>query len=357
MLKRRLVLPSLFLLLSGVVLLGAALLGAEAQAQTEARQAGQRDGALYLVPQAGGARVELAGGHALDLTLPERADLQALAAVGEGWLAAGTRIDRQGRRQLLILTGDRGGFETLAPPPGPRQAVRDQPVPLVTGGRLAGLAWLEGDDPRTLSVLAASWDGERWGEVERVAAGGRAGEAGGSQLALTGAVLADGSWLLAWSRFDGEDDEIVWSARKAGRWSAQARVSADNRVPDVLPALAALGNGAVLAWSRYDGNDYRLMLARLDGKAARDERVVGEAGSLDATFAAGGGGPFLLYKATRPAGWSLLALDDAGQIKARGLVEGAERSRPVVVVEPDGTPRLRWPDSQQEAAVRLRQVP
>jgi hypothetical protein len=127
-------------------------------------------------------------------------------------------------------------------------------------------------------------------------------------------------------------------------------------VPDVLPALGAVGNGAVLAWSRYDGNDYRLMLARLDGKRVRDERPVGEAGSLDATFAPEAEGSLLLYKSTRPAGWSVLELDRAGRITARGLVETAERSRPLLVAGA-GAPRLRWASGGGETAVPLRQAP
>lgn len=337
-----------FLFASSLLLLPALT----AQAQIEVRQAGQPDAAVYLVPRAGGARIELSAGQHVDIQLPERSDLLALAALEGGWLAAGTHLDLDGQRKLLLWTGERASAEPFAPPPGQRGAVRDQPVPLVAGGHLLGLAWLEGSDSRSLAVYAAAWTGSSWGVAERVAAPGP-----GSQLALTGAVLEDGSWALAWSRFDGMDDEIFWTARQGGRWAAPARVSADNQVPDVLPALAAVGSGAVLAWSRYDGNDYRLVLARIEGGAVRGERMVGEAGSLDATFVAGAGSTRLLYKSTAPNGWAVLELDRAGRITSRGLVETAERSRPVLVGEPGNLPRLRWPGREQEASMRLRQVP
>src|SRR5690606_27472122 len=93
-------------------------------------------------------------------------------------------------------------------------------------------------------------------EPERVAAPGP-----GSQLALSGAVLRDGSTMLVWSRFDGEDDEIFWSRHDGRRWSAPARLAHDNRVPDVTPVVAPLGDGAVVAWSRFGQGTYHLTTA------------------------------------------------------------------------------------------------
>ena len=113
----------------------------------------------------------------------------------------------------------------------------------------------------------------------------------------------------------------------------------------------------MLAWSRYDGNDYRLVLARLDGRSVRDERMVGEAGSLDATFTTGAEGPLLLYKATRPSGWSVLELDRAGRIKARGIVETPERSRPLLVRGRRRPHACGGRQRGEETTVRLRQAP
>ncbi len=136
----------------------------------------------------------------------------------------------------------------LPAPPGQVGVDRRSPVLLVRKETLLGIAWLEGDTASSLSVRAAAWDGDAWQDVETVSAPGP-----GSQTGLTGTVLADGSWLLAWSAVDGEDDEIVWSRRAGDRWTPVRPVSENNHVPDVTPVLTAAGTGALLAWSRYDG--------------------------------------------------------------------------------------------------------
>ena len=173
-------------------------------------------------------------------------------------MAAGSAPDASGGRRLFLLRGDDRASRPLARAPGQAGRQRRGPVLLVDGGRLAGLAWLEGDDDRSFSVRAALWTGQRWQAPERVSFPGP-----GSQLALTGAVLADGSWLLAWSAFDGHDDEIVWSRRAGSAWQPVKRLYPDNSVPDITPALAATADGgALIAWSRFDGHGYALRMAR-----------------------------------------------------------------------------------------------
>jgi hypothetical protein len=71
--------------------------------------------------------------------------------------------------------------------------------------------------------------------------------------------------VLVWSRFDGEDDEIMWSRLEADGWSRARRVGADDAVPDITPALGVVGGELTLAWSEWDGEAYRLRLARLEG--------------------------------------------------------------------------------------------
>ncbi|HXT50156.1 MAG TPA: hypothetical protein VN811_03885, partial [Thermoanaerobaculia bacterium] len=194
-----------------------------------------------------GARFELPLGTSVD----------AFATTRGGWLAVGSKIVTGGRELVLWSGGDGKGDGltpplplTLPAPPGRVGAVRAFPVPLLRDGELVGLAWLEGEAADRFAVRAAAWDGGEWSEPQSVAPPGP-----GSQLALTGTVLADGSWLLAWSAFDGEDDEVVWSLRRGnGRWSAPAPVAAGNAVPDVTPTVRADGDGALLAWTRYDGN-------------------------------------------------------------------------------------------------------
>jgi hypothetical protein len=121
-------------------------------------------------------------------------------------------------------------------------------VPLVEGSELGGLVWLEGSPAGGMGVRAAAWEDGRWAQADWIARPGK-----GSQTGLAGVVLRDGSWLVVWSAFDGQDDEIV-SARRAGDgWQAPRRVVADNRVPDITPALAVTNQGAIAAWSRFDG--------------------------------------------------------------------------------------------------------
>jgi hypothetical protein len=228
-------------------------------------------------------------------------EVTALAEVREGRLAAGTRRENGGT-ELALFAEVAGRISSLPAPGGRTGKLRHDPQLLVANGELAGLAWLEGRDLRSLAVRFARWDGEGWERPRTVAAPGP-----GSQLALAAARLADGSWLLAWSRYDGGDDEVVWS-RSADpdgvSWSPPRRLAADNAVPDVTPALAAApGGGAVAAWSRYDGEDYRVVTARFDGRRWSAPRVVGPAGSLEPSWErAASGEPALVVRTVLPRG-------------------------------------------------------
>jgi hypothetical protein len=201
-------------------------------------------------------------------------------------------------------------------------------------------------------VRAAAWTGTRWQAPERVSFPGP-----GSQLALTGAVLTDGSWLLAWSAFDGQDDEIVWSRRAAGAWQPVKRLYPDNSVPDITPALAATADGgALIAWSRFDGHAYQLRMARFD--RAGDGRWTGEhaaapSGSLYPAFV---GGTRLLYLTAVPRAWSVLDLDAAGRVLSRASIAAdATLDRPAVSFD-GGQVRMRWPAAQRSATARLERV-
>lgn len=316
--------------------------------QDEPLQAFRDGDALTLLPVAGGARIELPVGRTLQVAFPERAEISAFAAVDGGWVAAGSAPDASGHRRLFLQRGDDRAARPLAEPPGQQGRERRGPVLLVDGGRLAAIAWLEGDDDRSLSVRAAVWTGQRWLAPERVSFPGP-----GSQLALAGAVLTDGSWLLAWSAFDGQDDEIVWALHAGGAWRPVKRASPDNPVPDITPALTATADGgALLAWSRFDGKGYALRMARFD--RAGDGRWTGEhaagaSGSLYPTFV---GGTRLLYlDAAAPRSWSLLDLDATGRVKARASV-ASTLERPVVSLD-GGQVRMRWPAQKQSAAAPL----
>jgi hypothetical protein len=326
-----------------------------AGAQDEPIQAfpnGQGNGqGLTLLPLEGAVRIELPGGRAVQVPMPARAEVSAFAAIDGGWVAAGSVPDAAGGRRLFLLRGDDRASQPLPEPPGQESRERRGPVLLVDGGRLAGLAWMEGDGDRTLSARAAAWTGQEWQPAERVSFPGP-----GSQLALTGAVLTDGSWLLAWSAFDGQDDEIVWSRRVGNVWQPVKRLHANNSVPDITPAIVAKPDGGALAaWSRYDGHGYQLRLARFDpaqGGEWRDEHAAGPSGSLYPTFV---GGPRLLYLDASPRGWSVLDLDAQGRVKARASV-ASSLDRPVVAVT-GGLVRMRWPAQKVSAAAALEKVP
>jgi hypothetical protein len=321
-------------------------------AQEEPLQAFRDGQALALVPMAGdSARLELPGGRTLRLDLPDRAEASSLAALDGGWIAAGSYPDATGGRRLFLLRGNDKAARPLPEPPGQAGVERRGPVLLVDNGRLAGLAWLEGDGGQALSVRAAAWTGKGWQPPQQVSWPGP-----GSQLALAGAVLDDGSWLLAWSAFDGEDDEIVWSRRVGDAWLPVSRLSPGNAVPDITPALTAVrGGGALIAWSRYDGHGYQLRIARFGRGEWRDERAAGPSGSLYPSFLGSADRVRLLYLNASPRAWSVLTLDGEGRMEAKASVPSS-LDRPVVTFEGNEV-RMRWPAQKREAAAPLERVP
>jgi hypothetical protein len=328
---------------------------AAAVAQEDPVQAA-REG-LVLIPQGASARLELPGGGTLSLSLPERAEVSSLAATDSGWVAAGSFPDATGRQRLFLRTGNDKSFRSLPEPPGQAASQRRGPVLLVDGGRFAGLAWLEGDDLRALSVRAAAWTGKKWQVPQVVSHPGP-----GSQLALTGAVLADGSWLLAWSAFDGTADEIVWSERVGASWLPVSRLSAPNQVPDVTPALTATtGGGALIAWSRFDGQGYQMRMARFERGAWSGEHAAGPSGSLYPAFLGTSSHPRLLYLEAATRSWSVLDMDAEGKALAKATLASPSRSlsRPVVDALPagNGSVRLRWPGEKQQGTATLERVP
>lgn len=301
------------------------------------------------------ALLELPGDRMLRLDPPSRGQIDGLAALGAGpaWIAAGSVPDDAGRH-LFFLTGDGESSRMLPAPPGQAGVDRRSPVLLVRNETLLGIAWLEGDTASSLSVRAAAWDGEAWQDVETVSTPGP-----GSQTGLTGTVLADGSWLLAWSAVDGEDDEIVWSRRTGDHWTPVRPVSENNHVPDVTPVLTATGTGALLAWSRYDGEDaggYRLRTASFDGNGWRGERPAGPVHSMYPSFVRDGDHLYLLYLSARPRSWSVLELSDSGRSLRRASALSALAERPVVG-EGAGGLRLRWPAARWEADTSWETLP
>lgn len=212
-------------------------------------------------------------------------------------------------------------------------------------GDLIGAAWLEGSDPRRLGVRFASWDGAAWGPAVVVAP-----PAAGSQLALTGTVLGDGSVLLAWSAFDGKDDEILWSRREGATWSPPRRLAADNAVPDITPALHAIqgtgsaGDDALAAWSRYQDGHYRVVVSRFDGRAWSEPRPVGPAGSVFPGFEPGPetGAARILFRTAAPRGWQAVEVDRDGRPRRSARVRAEAPDRPRLAAD-GAVLRFVWP--------------
>ena len=310
---------------------------------------------LLLPAEEGGARLQLATGERIALPVPPGSAIDTALPLETGWLAAGIRPDAEGRSEILLLTGD-GAVATELPPPGGRTApMRQQPLPLVDDGRLTGLLWLEGNDRRTFGVRFAEWTGAGWSAPRTVAAPGP-----GSQLALTAARLTDGSWLAAWSAFDGTDDEIVWSRRaKDGTWSPARRAAGGNEVPDITPTLTATRGGALLAWSRFDGAEYRVMVSRFhDGAWSRPE-IAGGPGTLYPTFEpAPRGKAWLLYRTAEPRGWALAELDANGRTLRQAAVptETPAAERPTLRAGTTGL-RFTWPGRTGERTARWEKQP
>jgi hypothetical protein len=319
-------------------LLAAASLAAPAAAASRLFVAGEGEATLQLRVDGAGLGVGSGDATQARLALPPGSDVDAFATTRRGWLAAGSVLVPGGRELALWVGGDgKSAPATMPAPPERAAAVRASPVPLLRDGELVGLAWLEGEAADRFAVRASAWDGREWSSTATVAPPGT-----GSQLALTGAVLADGSWLLAWSAYDGEDDEVVWSVRRGGRgrarWSAPRPVDAGNQVPDTTPAVRADGDGALLAWSRYDGNDYRLVLARFAGGRWEGGDWAAAAGTILPRWE----GQALTYRDAAREAWVAARLDAADRLHVEADAAGPAEPRPVVERRA-GALRLRFP--------------
>ncbi len=270
-----------------------------------------------------------------------------LSELAGGWLLAGDAEDGAGRG-LHLVRHDGSAATELPEPPGRVGLYRIQPVPLVAAGELRGLAWLEGDGPRSLAVRAATWTGGGWLPGPWVSTPGP-----GSQLALSATVLDDGSWLILWSAFDGEDDEIHWSRGDGQTFEPPRRLLDDNRVPDILPGVVAVPGGALAAWSRFDGRDYRLQLARLAGDRWLPLDWQGGRGSFAAGFLARAGRTYLLFHTVAGDSWQLLELSRSGrQVRRRAVAPDSPRPRPEVEIGRRG-PLLTWRAGGAELTVEL----
>ena len=310
------------------------------QAQTKPRviQTGSGAESIHVVDL--GGRLQITEGPgSRDLELPADTRIDALEKTATGWVAAGHYAARSGG-ELLLLQQKGGEVALLPAPPGREDRFRGTPAIFVAKGRLSGIAWLEGTSQDNLAVRAARWTGSEWGETEIVSPQGP-----GAQLALRGAILSDGSWLLVWAAVDGEDDDIWWS-RRATRvedgWSSPKRVHADNPVPDVTPAVLAVPSGALVAWSWYDGRDYRIRTARFDGVGWSEPGILEGRGATDAKLLRHTGGFSLVYRTVVPGAWHVVDFDQSARAHRRAAVTAERTDLPVLEWTTQG-PRFDWP--------------
>jgi hypothetical protein len=152
----------------------------------------------------------------------------------------------------------------------------------------------------------------------------------GSQTGLTGTVLANGSVLLLWSQFDGQDDEIYWSLRSGTDFSTPKRLGDPNDLPDITPVVTSSSRGAVAAWSRYDGRDYRLVTSRFRQDGWEAPRVVAEPGALYPQFAHAHDELFVTYRNASPLGWTVRQMDSRTGPKRNAFVPWTGPERPVL---------------------------
>lgn len=327
-------------------------LGLLAPASLGAAPAQVRDGRL-LAPDGTWHGLEDLGLRTVHSVLP----WAGLSPRGD-FLAGGTVVTLAGPRLAVVRMED-GRAQRL--PLLPDQArLQREPLPLVDrAGELIGAAWLAGERERGLAVRFASWNGVSWGPAVEVAPPGP-----GSQLALAATVTAEGTPLLVWSAFDGHDDEVLWAQRRGARWSPPQRLTDDNQVPDITPALHAgpRGSGVLAAWSRYREGQYQVMAAHFDGRRWSRPQPLGPPGSLfpsfeetEASSATELAAPstWLLYRTARPRGWQVLELDPEGRALRGARVSAAGSERPRLEAEA-GALRFEWPQPGAEKTLALR---
>lgn len=312
-----------------------------------------------LVASGDGQKLRLDSGALVDLKLPAEVALESVAGSDASWIALGTRA-RGDRRELVVLLGQgaAGPRRALAAPPA-AAPVQAHAIALSAGAHFDGLVWLEGADRRSFAVKAARFRAGRWSAPRTVSPPGP-----GSQLALAAARLADGSYAIAWSAFDGEDDEILWSrGRPGGAWTAPRPIAPGNRVPDITPALVSTGSGALLSWARFDGNDYRVMTAALaadgSGTSWSEPRTVGPPGSAFPSLERTADGIRLLARTAAPLGWEAVETDPRGKPLRRAAISAADSpaagraDRPRLLPTAAGAVTFRWPSEGKAAQVDL----
>jgi hypothetical protein len=290
--------------------------------------------------------VRSAGGRAETLRLRPGERPRHLLELATGWAVAGTRQDEEGRG-LIVITGGAGGQRRLGEPPTRQARHRVGPSLLGGPGGMEGIAWLEGEGPKSLAVRASRWTDQGWTHPEIVAPPAR-----GSQTGLSGARLSDGRWLLVWSAFDGQDDEIMWSLGDRKGWTRPARVGAGNSVPDIVPTVIAAPGGALLAWNQFHGGQYQVMVARFQGAGWQRPRAAAPPGSVRPRLLDRRGRLLLTYREVGMSGWMFLELDRDGREIRRASLQVDGTPAPAVLEASAAGVRLLTPENRRETGLR-----
>ena len=296
-----------------------------------------------LIPSATGKTfIQPAVGNRVELPLPKTARVSDLRSSATGWFAAAV-ADLDGAPRIHLFKGQGEVIEDLpSPAVAPAREIR-QPIFVAAKNEILGLIWLAGEAHHQLAVTSARWLDGHWSEPEVISPPGK-----GTQIALASTVLGDGSWMVIWAAFDGNDDEILWSRWSAGAWSKPQPIAEDNAVPDITPHLVTTSQGALAAWSRYDGNDYRINVARFDGESWTRPAVIGPKGSTAPTFSEAEI-PYLIYHHADPQAWGILELDPKGSVVREAAVELAEPRRPILARVSERDVVFEWISLEQQA--------
>ncbi len=300
-------------------------------------------GGELLVAADGRNFVQRSDGQRVELPLSRAARISDFRSAGDHWLVAAVNRASDGEAHRLELLQGRGSEVTALPSPALEPAAElMQPAFIADRQRVQALVWLEGAAHDQLAVKVSRWLAGGWSAPETLSPPGK-----GTQIAPTTAVLDDGSWLVAWAAFDGQDDEILWSRFSDGAWSSPAGIAADNAVPDITPHLFATEGGALAAWSRFDGNDYRINVARFDGERWSPPTVAGPAGSTDPAFSEAAE-PYLVYHHADPPGWAVIQLDAEGNVLREASLEVRAPGRPMLAEVSEQAVRFEWTSAEKQ---------
>jgi hypothetical protein len=317
-----------------------ALMGLEVWADVaeyELVQPVRNDSGVILHTKTGHARIETDSGILKRLPVRRDETLSSIAEIETGWVLTGTK-DSISRREIVMIAVEGSGARRLAAPGGQSEPFRVRPAAVLgPGSELEGLAWLEGPDLRSLSVRFARRQPSEWSEVVEIAPATR-----GSQSGLTATAMSDRSWLLVWSAFDGNDDDLFFSRMIGDSVSRPARLTR-NSVPDVMPSLVASDDGALLAWSQLEDGDYRVKVSRFDGVAWSAPRTHGLPGAQQAELSRQNNQLRLVYRQAWPREWIVSEISNSGRTERRANFSVSSNSRPVFTTSVGGTVQMRWP--------------